>query len=309
MSIYNETEKQIRESLQSILRQSFQDFEFIIVCDNPSREKEVGLILDTFRDSRIILLQNEKNAGLAMSMNRAASMAKASVFARMDADDIAKETRLEEEYRALIDNKADVVFTNFTYIDDDSNAIEGKIHNFPSRLRGNIPSIEIALRPNLIHHPTVMMQRAIFEKVGGYRDFPCAQDADLWMRMQEAGAQFYLLDKPLMKYRINSNSTTAKKYFKQQLTAHYIYKLSVNRLQNGKDDFSVEDYSRYLKEAGIESQKTEQKFKLGINYLRKAQRSVFPINYIYRLIAFGVCKQLRENYKNKKKKNKILKSN
>ena len=87
-------------------------------------------------------MQNEKNAGLAMSMNRAASMSKASVIARMDADYIAKETRLEEEYRALIDNKADVVFTNFTYIDDDSNAIEGKIHNFPSRLRGNIPSIE-----------------------------------------------------------------------------------------------------------------------------------------------------------------------
>lgn len=306
MSICNESEKQIMESVESILNQSFQSIEFVIVCDNPSREKEMDSILNTYRDSRMLFLQNEKNVGLAMSMNRAAEVAKSDVFARMDADDIAKPNRLEEEYKALLKNKVDVVFTNFTYIDEQSADIKDKHHSFPSNLNGIVPSIEIALRPNLIHHPTVMMRREMFEKVGGYRDFPCAQDADLWMRMQEAGALFFLLDKPLMKYRINPNSTTAKQFFKQQLTAHYIYKLSLDRLQNDKDNFSVVAYNRYLEEAGIGSQKEENRFKRGISYLRKAKQTKFPINVIFRMLAFSVCKQLRSNYNNKKLKQKLL---
>ncbi len=305
MSLFNETETQIRESIESIENQTLHDFELIILCDNPNR-KDVESIIKTYADDRIVLEYNKKNIGLAMSMNRAASIAKSDVFARMDADDIAYPTRLEEEYQVLMSENVDLVFTNFTYIDNQSSDIKDKHHSFPSNLKEMIPSEEIALRPALIHHPTVMMRRGMFEKVGGYRNFPCAQDADLWMRMQEAGAKFYLLNKSLMKYRINPNSTTVRKYFKQQLTVHYIYKLSVDRLQNGKDDFSVEAYNNYLEEAGINNQKVEIKFRQGINYLRKAKQSVFPINIMYRLFAFLICKQLRSYNNNKKLKQKLL---
>lgn len=305
MSIYNESGSQIHESVSSILNQTFADFELIIVCDNPNRD-DIDKIMSLYQDERIKLEYNEKNIGLAMSMNRAATMAKSDVFARMDADDIAYPTRLEEEYQVIMSENVDLIFTNFTYIDNQSADIIDKHHSFPSKLKEMIPSEEIALRPALIHHPTVMMRRGMFEKVGGYRDFPCAQDADLWMRMQEAGAKFYLLNKPLMKYRINPNSTTVRKYFKQQLTVHYIYKLSVDRLQNGKDDFSVEAYNNYLEEAGINTQKEEIKFRQGINYLRKAKQSVFPINLMYRLFALLICKQLRSYYNNKKLKQKLL---
>lgn len=306
MSIYNESEIQIRESVNSILEQSFKDLEFIIVCDNPTRKEEVKLILDSYDDKRIVLLQNEKNIGLAMSMNKAAKYATADVFARMDADDIAYPNRLEEEFLILMKENVDLVFTNFTYIDNQSNDLKERHHSFSSNLNGKISPKEIALRPSLIHHPTVMMRRKMFEQVGGYRDFPCAQDADLWMRMQEAGAQFYLLDRPLMKYRINPNSTTAKKYFKQQLTVHYIYKLSIERLQSGKDNYSIENYNRYLEKVGINSFKSEQRFNLGIKYLRKAKESIFPMNTIYRILAFSISKQLRINYQSKKVKQNLL---
>lgn len=305
MSLFNETETQIRESIDSIENQTLHDFELIIVCDNPNR-KDVESVIESYADDRIVLAYNSQNIGLAMSMNRAATMAKSDVFARMDADDIAYPTRLEEEYQVLMSENVDLVFTNFTYIDNQSADIKDKHHSFPSNLKEVIPSEEIALRPALIHHPTVMMRRGMFEKVGGYRAFPCAQDADLWMRMQEAGAKFYLLNKPLMKYRINPNSTTVRKYFKQQLTVHYIYKLSVDRLQNGKDDFSVKAYNNYLEEAGINNQKVEIEFRQGINYLRKAKQSVFPINIMYRFFAFSICKQLRSYYKYKKLKQKLL---
>ena len=96
-----------------------------------------------------------------------------------------------------------------------------------------------------------MMRRETFERVGGYRDFPCAQDSDLWMRMQEGGAAFYLLKRPLLKYRINSEGTTQKKYFKQQLTLHYIYSLSIERLETGKDSFSKDNYTDYLSKCGL----------------------------------------------------------
>ena len=305
MSLFNETETQIRESIDSIENQTLHNFELIIVCDNPNR-RDVESIIKSYADDRIVLAYNTQNIGLAMSMNRAATMAKSDVFARMDADDIAYPTRLDEEYQVLTKENTDLVFTNFTYIDNHSNDLKENHHSFPSKLNGKITSKEIAIHPSLIHHPTVMMRRKIFEQVGGYRDFPCAQDVDLWMRMQEAGAHFFLLDKPLMKYRINPNSTTAKKYFKQQLTAHYIYKLSVDRLQYGKDNFSVEAYNNYLEKAGINSQKAEKRFRCGINYLRKAKQSTFPVNVAYRILAFSICKQLRRNYNNKKIKQKLL---
>lgn len=306
MSIYNESEKQIRESIESILRQSYQGFEFIIVCDNPSREKEVELILDTYQDRRIVLLQNEKNIGLAMSMNRAAEVAKSDVFARMDADDIANETRLEEEYKALIDNKVDVVFTNFTYIDEQSSDIKDKRHSFPSSLNGMVPSKDIALRPNLIHHPTVMMRREMFEKVGGYRDFPCAQDSDLWMRMQESGAIFYLLKKTLLKYRINSEGTTQKRYFKQQLTMHYIYSLSIERLVSGQDSFSQRNYDNYLIRCGIYSKSKENHFLNALGLLRKSMNKGPIAKWFYRFLVFVTSPQHRKFFLMKNKKKRLL---
>ena len=184
MSVFNEQESQVREAVSSILNQNLFNLELIIVCDNPNRN-DLEDITRSFSDNRIVLLKNQSNIGLAMSMNRAVERSKSEILVRMDADDIALPDRLVKELEVIETKGVDVVFTDFEYIDMNSNKIEGMKHHFPVAIEGNIDSHIIAHRPNIIHHPTVMMKRCVFEKVGGYRDFPCSQDVDLWYRMKD----------------------------------------------------------------------------------------------------------------------------
>lgn len=267
MSIYNETESQIRESVNSILNQSFCDFEYIIVCDNPIRNKEIESLINGFKDKRIIYLINPSNIGLAMSMNKAAQHSSTNFFARMDADDVAEKNRLEYEYRAIESGQFDFVFSRFSYIDENSKPINKPLQDYwdENKIIQNRKDI-----PFVIHHPTVMFKRNVFEKVNGYRDFPCSQDLDLWLRMVENGCRFIMLPDALLKYRINDNSVSVKRWFLQQLTCDYIKELSLERRFKMKDSFSKESYDTYLKKQGFENKKKEKNLRKGFKYLNKS---------------------------------------
>ena len=77
---------------------------------------------------------------------------------------------------------------------------------------------------NTIHHPTVMIKKNIIESVKGYRNFPCAQDYDLWLRLFEKNISMGILNKLLIKYRIRKNSISQSKKLKQINTVWYIRK-------------------------------------------------------------------------------------
>ena len=294
MSIYNERESDIRESIGSILGQSESHFEFIIIVDNPERNEIASLISD-YHDDRIKLFYNEKNIGLAMSMNYAASLASADIFARMDADDIAEFDRFEREL-AFLNNGYDLVFSNYILIDENSKVLD---QHMP--IYDNV-GIErrISLDPSIIHHPTVMFTKAIFDKVGGYRNFPCSQDADLWLRMQEVGCKFNMLHDKLLRYRINPCSVSSKKWYQQQLTIHYIMHLSLERLQTGKDSFSEEDYYKYLSRKGYTNENKAVELRKCEDMLTKAlefrMKGNVLLSFLLRLFVFLKSKQLRDYY-------------
>lgn len=245
MSVYNETCNDITEAIDSILNQTYCDFEFIIVDDNPARLEYKSLLAEyQKKDSRIVLLENEVNIGLAMSMNKAASYAKTDVFVRMDADDVSLANRLEQERRLLLDGNYDLVCGRYTTIDEKSQEVDVcdiKPHYISSK-----KIAETLPYKSVIHHPTVMMTREIFERVGGYRDFPCAQDFDLWLRMLEANATFAMTEQPVLKYRKRSTGVTATRRIKQRLTVEYIRDLYIERLKKGYDSFSKYHYEQYL---------------------------------------------------------------
>ena len=168
MSIYNENENEIKKSVESILNQTFHDFEFIIVIDNPSMYY-VENILKSYNDDRLICLKNESNIGLAMSMNRAASIAKGKYIARMDADDISDLNRFQEEYTYLESHpNIGLVCTNYHYIDENNNTV-----NFES-INVNFKSYKKLLPYiNMIHHPTVMIRKQVFV-YDGWREPLCS---------------------------------------------------------------------------------------------------------------------------------------
>lgn len=308
MSTYNETESQIRESVESILAQTYSNFELIIINDNPKRD-DVKLILDTYNDKRIRFYQNPNNIGLAMSMNKAAELAshEAVFYARMDADDIATKDRLEKNYICLSSGNYDLVFSQYYHIDENSNKLNKP---FQKVIADGELTKNIYLH-SVIHHPTVMFTREIFEKVGGYRNFPCSQDLDLWFRMCEAGCRFHMIDEPLLYYRINPNSVSSKKWFRQQLTCNYIFELSIQRLKTGQDSYSIEDYEKYLIAKGIDNPKSEKNLRncyndlaLAIEYKRNGK--LFKAAF-YRLKAFIESSIKREAYMKFLEKKRMLK--
>ena len=268
MSIYNETEEQIRESVTSVLSQDFSDFEFIIVLDKPERN-DMESVLEGFKDSRIVFRRNENNIGLAMSMNKAASLAKSNVFIRMDADDICLPGRFKKEFDILQSGNYDFVFSNYDVINQNSEIIsESKTEDDISDSRYLYQ--KVSLDPSIIHHPTVMFTRAIFERAGGYRDFPCSQDSDLWLRMAENGCRFYKLGQSYLRYRANPNSVTNKRWYQQQLTCHYILELSVQRLTKCNDDYSLDNYHQYLKRFNVDDEHAKNKLRDAVNLLSES---------------------------------------
>ena len=106
MSVYNEPVEWIKQAIDSILAQSYKDFEFIIVNDKPDR-LENKQVLDGYskQDPRIIVISNEQNIGLTKSLNKAIEIACGDYIARMDADDIAFSERLETQVIFLNNHK------------------------------------------------------------------------------------------------------------------------------------------------------------------------------------------------------------
>ena len=110
MSTYKEEESLLRQSIESILNQTYCDFEYIIILDDPENEVHKRIIEEyVLGDSRIQFYINEKNMGLTHSLNRGIDLAKGEYIARMDADDISLVDRLERQLEYLEKNHYDLI--------------------------------------------------------------------------------------------------------------------------------------------------------------------------------------------------------
>jgi hypothetical protein len=180
MAVYN-GERFVREAIDSILSQTFQDFEFLIVDDGSTdRSREVIL---SYNDPRIRLLTNERNLGLTASLNRGLAEARGTYVARHDADDISEPTRLERQV-ACLDARADLALLGTWY------RKIGEHGEFLGKRR--LPVDHVRARWCLLFfcpfvHASVMLRRSlILERVGPYDEsFAYAQDYDLWSRTAE----------------------------------------------------------------------------------------------------------------------------
>jgi len=178
MSVYN-GERYLQESVESILNQTFPDFEFIIIDDGSTDSS--GEILQDYaqRDNRIRVV-SRTHLGLAESLNRGISLARGEWIARQDADDISDHDRLRSQVEFLQANPTvGILGTVVKIIDKEGNVvgiIEHELKNGDIRFR--------LLRDNSLTHGSVMFSRSVFEKVGGYdEDIEYTQDYDLWCRM------------------------------------------------------------------------------------------------------------------------------
>jgi len=197
----------LRQAVESILSQTFSDWELLIV-DDASTDDSVALV-ETFTDERIRLVRNAVNCGVAATLNTGIELARGQYIARMDADDISLPTRIEEQ-AGYLDARPDldVVGVKIVLVDawgnetgywqDDQDVATG------AEIRALLPA------RNCLAHPGVMMRRAVALEFGYRSSVPYAQDYDLWLRITADGRRIEKLDKVLLKYRVHHNSITSK---------------------------------------------------------------------------------------------------
>ena len=214
MSVYN-GEKYLCEAIDSILNQNFKDFEFLII-DDCSTDGSADIIR-SYTDPRIRLIQNEKNIGLTRSLNKGLKLANAQYIARMDADDISLPNRFEKQVRFLQENPAHVaVGCWILWVDRDGD---------PIRQEYQVPSHEEIERIFLrgrggLPHAAAMFRREAARAVGDYgREFECAQDVDLFLRLGEHG-RLANLQEVLYKVRGHLNSVCLTKHTIQKKWAY-----------------------------------------------------------------------------------------
>ncbi len=240
MTTYN-AERYIEEAVQSILNQSFSDFEFIIV-DNDSQD-ETSLRMLSFHDPRIIFIQNNRNMGQTKALNIGIGKSQTRYIARMDADDVAEPERLAIQYEFL-ENHPDIalVGTAWQYIDQNGKSLR----------RVKVPTDPLTIRCYLlasgdltswcVGHPTVMMRKSALEEVGLYNEqesfdgYP--QDYALW-RVLSAKYSFANVDRPLLKYRILKNSESRKFFDK---SCEYRYNITLKYITSCLTNFN--EYER-----------------------------------------------------------------
>jgi len=211
MSVYN-GEKFLEEAVRSMLKQTFFNYEFIIINDGST--DRTPQILASFDDPRLVIV-NQDNRGLAISLNRGIRLAKGTYIARMDADDISEPTRLERQVEVLNrDPNVALVACWYKVIDEKGNVLAHR------RLSTDGRELATSLmHNNPICHGSVLMRKEAVEAVGLYdENLRYAQDYDLWLRMLRKGYSFFVIPEFLYRYRISPKSV-AKLYLQRRYAA------------------------------------------------------------------------------------------
>ena len=198
LSVFN-GEKYLSYAIESILRQTFTDFEFLII-DDGSFDNTINII-DSFKDDRIRLIRNSENYGLTKSLNKGIVLSNGKYIARIDADDISLPTRLEKQV-AFMDKNPDVGICGswFQYINKDI------IKKHPTEHE----DIKTALfENNAIGHPTAIFRKNIITNFNLFYNetFTAAQDYELWVRASQV-TKLANIPEVLVQYRSHNKQVS-----------------------------------------------------------------------------------------------------
>ena len=199
-------EKFIAEAIESILNQTFNDFEFIIVDDGSTDNTEK--IIQSFSDKRIVYIKKIQNSGISDTLNKGISIAKGKYIARMDDDDISLPNRFERQLENFKIYSDLIVCGSLSYIKNSN-----KVNNLPQHhedIKLNL------LFNNCMLHPSVMILKEVLLETKYDLNFVPSEDYDLWCRLIWKG-KFYNIQEPLLKYRDHENSQTTKRRKEQLL--------------------------------------------------------------------------------------------
>jgi glycosyltransferase involved in cell wall biosynthesis len=230
MSAFNDAAF-LSEAVESILRQTFGNFEFLVIDDGSTDGS--ARLLAAVRDPRMRVVRNEEHLGLTRSLKTGVELARGQYIARMDADDVALPERLEKQVALLMKRPEIGILGSACYIIDQVGREVGLLQMPEDDLQIHWTS----LLANPFAHPTIMFRRDVLisRNLNYDEAFQTTQDYDLWMRMLRytCGAN---LGEPLMRYRTHGDRVT-NKFREVQLRNHDI--VALRTMQEQLPDFAI----------------------------------------------------------------------
>ena len=236
---YFKKKKYIADTLKSVLNQTYNNLEIIIVYDDPDKEDFDYVSNLLSNDKRIKLIVNNKNLGVGSSRNIGIDASKGSYIAFIDADDQWIKNKIEEQLNFMINNDLDFSHTSYKIIDEENKYISSRKAKSFLNINDLIKSCDIGLS-------TVLFKKEIL-KSNRFPNLKTKEDFVLWLKLISEGVSLYGLDKDLVLWRKVKNS------------------LSSSTVQKLLDGFKV--YNYYMKFNIFKS--FYYLICLGLNYLKK----------------------------------------
>lgn len=201
-------------AVESILNQTYQASEIIIVVDGVVSQEIETLLQKYESNTQFKIIRLPENVGLGLALQKGCTEAQYPLIARMDSDDVSEPTRFAKQINYFLQNKdCDVVGTFGVKFFDNLENIYAK-QKLPI---GNLEIRKIIKKRNPLNHMSVMMKKDMLMKSGNYQDWYLAEDYYLWVRMCLKGAVFYNIPENLVNIRVNDKTFTRRhgmKYFK-----------------------------------------------------------------------------------------------
>lgn len=265
MSTYNTEEKILRQSIESILNQTYKNFEFIIINDGGNLDRK---IINEYTDKRIKIIDHENNKGLPTSLNEGIQLANGKYIVRMDSDDIAKKNRLEIQLKYMEKNMDTDICGMFA-----KKIGERNDYSLTPLYAKEEIKCQLLFKTMLIH-PTVMIRTEFLKKnnLKYNEEFKYAQDFEFWSRCIEK-CNIAIIPRVGLKLRIHNKQVSTEKKFEQE---EYYLKTLKNNIKKANFNIDIEELVDTFK---ILSGKEKLTNKNCINLVESINKLVQNNNY------------------------------
>jgi glycosyltransferase involved in cell wall biosynthesis len=218
----------VGEAVESVLHQTARDFELIVVDD--ASTDETPQVLDGVSDSRLRVLRNDAQLGLAASLNRGLDEARGRFVARLDSDDVAAAERFERQVRAIRETGVAVLGTAIRDLDEGGKA--GRLHRMPGGARAVRWH---ALFSSPFFHPTVLVDREALRDLRYDTSFAESEDYDLWTRLLATGVEGRNLPDALVSKRVHPGQASLRRGDLQRSFQRRVALREIERVAPGID--------------------------------------------------------------------------
>lgn len=271
MTVYN-GEKYLKECIDSVLNQTFKDFEFLIIDDcSTDRSKD---IIRSYKDDRICFIENEKNLSQVKSLNIGLSYARGAYVARMDQDDVMMNDRLEKQVHFL-DNRPDVsIVGTWGEAMDEGGRVFIKSH-IATRFEEIIG--RMLFSGFILMHPSVVFRKDAVIRAGKFDEsFSFSEDFELWARLLLKGHRIENIPEYLIRYRCHKKSSSRQFPETQLNNVRIAMSNFINVVTEGEYSSELDSVANFLINAGLMK---KEFWSCGINKdeLLKVARLLGPI--------------------------------